>query len=711
MSLSAAKSRLSFARENLDSGRTDGIESMLDAAEGFLAGEPDEEAAPYRAEIAAIRAELAALPSAEDALSITGARSKLRQAADWLESRYPIGDVADMVRRAEEFLVNVPEVHKAPVLAQIAAFRAEHLGGVPAAGPPTATTVPRTPTPAPTTEPTEDELNLIRRVRTALMWARDGHDESRIEEAERLLADVRPEHRAQYLAEIVEIRAEIAESRLADQIRNAIQFVDVRFGPAERGEASSIAYCFGRLGSAELRSVLPAAMMEQYQARLAAAIDSRIVGLRDNALERAEPLLRAIEGHLGPDLFVGLSEAETYGIIGECENLTARVEHELRAATTLDSFEVWAEERDPVSAEDKRALNARLVVPQDDLALTAVRDRLASADATIAAALAVWRKVRLDAEVAEGWSNTRREFEGWREETAPQDRGPLEPANLPLTYLAVIRTRSLLDASRTLEIRRENAGDPTIEAIYREVEHELQSALAKADAVFNQMLDAIEQIELPLGESGLDKLAAAQESAAGGLISDAERSLAGSDYLAPYVARVHRINDRWQAEIAAAIRARQELYDRLSVEAEAAWPDIVAATGATADFDPADSGAAGRVVLLRQVYNRAGWDFNGCDFAMRWDGHPVGGGYADHVLKALEHAWYELKLDVNDRIRWDLIGVVEGPGKIGERTSRVLRDSQTNQELGKIEEWPPVECTWLRIIALHAGPVAVGPQR
>src|SRR4051812_26821288 len=63
MSLSAAKSRLGFARENLESGRTDGLASMLDDAERFLAGEPDEEAAPYRAEIAAIRAEFAALPT------------------------------------------------------------------------------------------------------------------------------------------------------------------------------------------------------------------------------------------------------------------------------------------------------------------------------------------------------------------------------------------------------------------------------------------------------------------------------------------------------------------------------------------------------------------------------------------------------------------------------------------------------------------------
>jgi hypothetical protein len=179
----------------------------------------------------------------------------------------------------------------------------------------------------------------------------------------------------------------------------------------------------------------------------------------------------------------------------------------------------------------------------------------------------------------------------------------------------------------------------------------------------------------------------------------------------PYAARVHRINGRWQAAIAAAIQARQDLYDRLTVKADLAWPEIVAATGATTEFDATDTAAAGRVVLLQQVYNRAGWEFNGCDFAVRWDGTPVGGGYADYVQKALEYAWYVQKLDVNDRIRWDVIGVVEGPGKIGERTNRVIRDAQTSLEIGKIEEWPPVDCTWLRIIALHAGPLAVGPER
>jgi hypothetical protein len=160
-------------------------------------------------------------------------------------------------------------------------------------------------------------------------------------------------------------------------------------------------------------------------------------------------------------------------------------------------------------------------------------------------------------------------------------------------------------------------------------------------------------------------------------------------------------------------RARQELYDTLVVEADAAWPAIVAATGATADFDPADTGTdtAGRTVLLPGVYNRSGWDFSDYDFSMRRNGIPVGGSYEPHVRAALEHVWYELELEVDDRISWDVVAVVEGPGKIGERIIMPVTDKRTGLEIGKVEEYRPVDCVRLRITALHAGPVAIGPGR
>ena len=95
---------------------------------------------------------------------------------------------------------------------------------------------------------------------------------------------------------------------------------------------------------------------------------------------------------------------------------------------------------------------------------------------------------------------------------------------------------------------------------------------------------------------------------------------------------------------------------------------------------------------------------------MQLGGAVIGGVYEPHVLAALEHAWYQLKLSVGDRIVWDVIGIVEGPDKIGVRTTVTLRDKSSGAKLGEIEEWPPIDCVRIRIVALRAGPVAVTPQ-
>ena len=58
---------------------------------------------------------------------------------------------------------------------------------------------------------------------------------------------------------------------------------------------------------------------------------------------------------------------------------------------------------------------------------------------------------------------------------------------------------------------------------------------------------------------------------------------------------------------------------------------------------------------------------------------------------------------------WDVIAVVEGPGKINERTrDQVLDGTRT---IATINGTRPVDCTVVRVIGLHAGPVAVEPQR
>jgi hypothetical protein len=62
VSLSAARRSLMFAQLDAESRRYDGVPAQLDTAEGFLAGLPDEEAAPVREEIAALRVAAAEAP-------------------------------------------------------------------------------------------------------------------------------------------------------------------------------------------------------------------------------------------------------------------------------------------------------------------------------------------------------------------------------------------------------------------------------------------------------------------------------------------------------------------------------------------------------------------------------------------------------------------------------------------------------------------------
>ncbi len=146
-------------------------------------------------------------------------------------------------------------------------------------------------------------------------------------------------------------------------------------------------------------------------------------------------------------------------------------------------------------------------------------------------------------------------------------------------------------------------------------------------------------------------------------------------------------------------------------DADAAWPTIMARTDVQPKLDPTRLAARGKTVLLAGAINRAGWELAGrdYDFAVRGGSVPLAGVFAPHVRDALVKAWTEDRLDVSDRIPWDVIAVVDGPDTIGERTLITLEDNDTRLEIGILEEWRKIPCIRLEIIALHAGPVAVGP--
>ena len=710
MSASAAKSRIMQARMQLESGRVDEIEPTLVAAERFLEGLPDDESAPIRTQIRALRDELASTMKPEDARALSAAAGKVKQAKAALAEGNTYG-LEETLQAAEGFLAKLKDVDKAELVAEIAVLRDRGRGvarpAAPAAAPmvstvsvaatraplvaperaggmPTTTVVMHTAAEAAATVDVSGQLSIAKsRLAQARMLLESGQPE-RVEDllqtAAAALAGLAEADKAPLLAQIEEIRAQTSGAasaedarRIEQQIRRDLGAAESEMDPHPHRSAAALERVMACLREDDTRRALGSGAIETFRANVMTLQLRLAARIKAEALSRAMPLVAELEQRVASDPFAGLDQHAAYVVTNDLHTLRCRVETELRT------------------------------LPETDAEARAIVARLLAADLKIDRASAAWGKAALDAEVGGSWSVIAHDIDGWAAEAS--DAGPLQGPRLPKTRTAIGRIRYLLDDPDTQRIRRETAGDPTIEATYRTAEQTLEGAAAKLAAAFQHVLADAERMETPMRRFELDRPKL--------LAFDAEDALAGTPHAGPTAARARSLDARWKAEIAAIMKSRQELYDQLSAEATAAWPGIVARTGVAPELLPTKLAARDQAVLLTGVYNRNGWDFGDpdSDFAMRFDGTPLGGAYEPHVRAALEHAWYELKLDVSDRIAWDVIAIVEGPGTIGERTTVTLRDKDTQREIAKVEEWRPVPCVRLRIIALHAGPIAVGPPR
>ena len=294
------------------------------------------------------------------------------------------------------------------------------------------------------------------------------------------------------------------------------------------------------------------------------------------------------------------------------------------------------------------------------------------------------------------------EVQGWEQESLRLDAQPLEEPNMPQTRLAIHRVHYYLHGDTSVQrTRNENRGDSVIASIDREAEQLLEAAGTKMASAFDHIMEAAEKMETPIQDSWVrDK--------PGYLITSARGTFQNTKFCEPVLVRIQALDQRWKDELAGVHEFRKNLGEKLSLEATQKWPSIVSDINTVPSFDPS-SARPGDAVHLKGVYNRAGWDFDGNQygFSMRFNGVPLGGIYEPYINKALDHAAYELKLTIDDHKEWDLVGVVLGSGSIKERTKRIIRMGMDTET---IEEWLPVDCLRLRIIALRAGPVVVGPQ-
>lgn len=460
-----------------------------------------------------------------------------------------------------------------------------------------------------------------------------------------------------------------ARSELDRHLRSANGDIEtLAFGRS----ASSLEHVDTRLDAADILAGLSSEEVADYHKRVADTRTALAAAIKSDALGRARPLIEELEQMVATDPIAGLEQYEAYKKLRDIDALRLRT------------------------------LGKLAPVPDGDADVAAIVLRVTRVQQQVDKASAAWGKAALDAQVTNSWSTIAEAIAGWDSEQAGDDVSQLHAPDLPKTRTAISRIRYLLDDPETRKIRGEHPNDPAIQGPYELAERTMAEAAAKLNAAYSKILHAAERMETPLNRFILDRPSL--------LAYSAESALAGTLFAEATAARARRLDERWKAEVAAIMRARQELFDKLAAEAEVTWPQIRDATGAV-EFDPANV-APGTVIRLDGIYNRVGWDYGSrqYSFAACRDGVVIGGWYESYIMPAFEHAWYELKLDVSDRFRWDIVGVVEGPATIGERTTVTLRDARSGLEIGKIEEWPPIPCLKIRIIALHAGPVAVGPR-
>ncbi|HZK82819.1 MAG TPA: hypothetical protein VFC46_17180, partial [Humisphaera sp.] len=227
---------------------------------------------------------------------------------------------------------------------------------------------------------------------------------------------------------------------------------------------------------------------------------------------------------------------------------------------------------------------------------------------------------------------------------------------------------------------------------------------AKLNEAFNAVLADAERQPMPTRESDRAQI--------GYLGHEAARLFARTKYKDANVARAEALDGKWKAEVARLEKEMEETLKKLTAEANAAWPKIEASAGADRGFDPKDMASwKGKTIEIKGYYNRSGWDFDAhYDFAVGIKGVPVAGTYDPHVRAAFDEGSRHTQFGINDHMGWDVIAVVEGPGQINRRVTTEFRDKDTHDLIMKTESLVPEPCVVIKIIGLHAGPVAVGPK-
>jgi hypothetical protein len=648
-SVSAAKTRIMQAQDFADRGQKDDALAKLTEAEGFLDGLSDDEKAPVEKEIADLRAKLGGA-SAGGSSSSTGGTSASTGGSNNSSS----GSSAS------------------------SSGSGSSASGTGAAG---------------SAMDPEVAGRIQRNIERYLSFAEGDADSSpqsagtEVDQAASALnaddaqKNLPPDVRAKLQARIDAVQAKLKSgsmsqdaSRFTDRVQSNIRAAnendnDSRFARARLDQAAEL------LASDEAKQKLDPAAIQNLQEDLVKAEANLAAANKTAALGRADPAMKALEEKVATDPYQGVQPISAYQVTEDVQALRARVVNEIRTLPENDA--------------DRKAYEQRLAAAQA---------KMDTYDANFAAANA-------ELAVVNRWAYISQGFAGWDQESYAPSAQVFDMPVLTKTEQAAQEPKLFLEEKPTVAARANQANMPKAAAAIADAEKTMADAQAKLDAAFNQWMDAAENAPRPQGPTRFSITAAADMS------RWADDRLAGSKYHDADVARAKKLDQRWQDELAAIKQQHEAALKQMTADATAAWPQIESSISAEKDFHPTDvDSLRGKTFLFKHIRNRSGWDFDGrYDLVMWVDGQPVAGMYAPKIRKAFADAAQQIGDSVDDHIDWDVIATIEGSGIANQRYTAEVKDEHMNL-LGKVEGSRPVPCIVVRVIAVHAGPVAISAE-
>jgi hypothetical protein len=472
-------------------------------------------------------------------------------------------------------------------------------------------------------------------------------------------------------AQVADLRAKFETAKRDEKARTLEDFIG-RFLRNAEGDLSHnrrqaeghLVRASERIEKDDVKELISAEKVARFRKEIARIEKLVAAAAKKDGLDRAHPILKELEERVAQPIFD--DSRQPWQVLGDLEALKSRV----RGALTE--------------------------ITKDDADVKAIEKRIGAVDDTIAAATVKLGREQVHTRLTQLWDLEAKAIAGWEEESAG------DGYELSKTALTVHRLTGFEKDKDIQAIAKEYKKDKEIQAVIAEAKKIREAAVAKLHAAFGKVVAALEKKPRPSNRIDLEE----PFRLAGSAGSDFE----GTPHKDANVKRAKALGDRWQAEIEADRKLRQKKYDELSVRAAAAWPKILSKIEAQEEFDPTSASSNGKTVLIKELRNRIGWDFSGkYDFAIWVNETPVVGNYDKTVAKAVDEACELAGLPLDDHTDWDAVIVVGGPGKIKQRFQVTLRD-RSNLEIGRIEEWRPVDCVMCTVIALRAGPAAVGPK-